>query len=105
MLGTIIETNNESCTHFSEPPNAPLEPSANWVAAVSYYILNEITRNVTRYSVEVVFSRPPREYNFHQFEVALVPTNHDTVIRKVATENFFLVFENVPLGNYKILVN
>ncbi|KAL4225106.1 hypothetical protein ACF0H5_015799 [Mactra antiquata] len=87
-----------------QTPAAQLLPSANWFAAVSYYIINNRNDDTVRRSLEIVFSRPPREYNFDQFEIALVSRNNGRGIRKAVTGDFYYVFEDVPTGVYKIML-
>lgn len=80
-----------------------LPPSANWYASVRYYVINDENVNDTR-SLEIVFSRPPPEYNFESFEIVLVPKEGNSEIRKAKTSNLFYVFEAVPQGDYKIMM-
>ena len=63
--------------------------------------------NDTVRSVEIVFSRPPPEYNFQLFEIVLVPQggSGSLDIRKARTSNLYHIFEDITVGSYTVMVN
>jgi hypothetical protein len=52
----------------------------------------------------MVMSSPPPEYKFQLFEIVLVPTDGVSDIRKARTSKLYQVFENITVGNYKVMV-
>ncbi|XP_060553153.1 uncharacterized protein LOC132714328 [Ruditapes philippinarum] len=82
----------------------PTPPSANWHASVAYHVIDDVISNETVRSVEMVMSSPPPEYNFQLFEIVLVPTDGVSDIRKARTSKLYQVFENITVGNYKVMM-
>lgn len=106
------ETSQSETSHFTTGQYAKyrnvdrsLPPSANWYADVAYDIITAmVTGNATTSSIEIVFSKPPVQYNFELFEITLVPKDGGSNVRRAKTPKLFHVFENVPAGKYKVMI-
>jgi len=92
-----------SSTNYTELEGAPLLPPALWSPEIRILVTGNTDLNST--DVEVVFSRPPSEYKFERYEIALASKTDVNVINIASTKEFFYTFYNVYSGDYKIMVN
>ncbi|XP_052801876.1 uncharacterized protein LOC128232398 [Mya arenaria] len=75
-------------------------PPALWSPEIRYLVPG----NASGKEVEIVFSRPPPEYGFKRYEIALASKTDVNAINVVVTSQFFYIFYGITPGEYKVMI-